>query len=166
METKKIAKLGMLLSISLVLSYLENLLPVMIAVPGVKLGLANIITMLLLYHADVPQTFFFMSIRVVLSGLLFSGLSGILYSFAGGVFCIFIMSIMKRFSIFSMMGVSMMGAIFHNAGQILVAACMMENANIIYYLPVLCISGTISGLLIGYLTCLIINQYNKMITKD
>lgn len=166
MKTTRITELGMLLSISLVLSYLESLLPVMIAVPGVKLGLANIITMLLLYHTNLRETFFFMTLRVVLAGLLFSGVSGIVYGFVGGVLCICIMSIVKRFSFFSIMGVSMTGAIFHNAGQIFVAVLVMENVHILYYLPVLCVSGTISGLIVGYLTYLILKGYNKMILKD
>lgn len=166
MKTIRITEFGMLLAISLVLAYLEMLLPVMVAVPGVKIGLANIITMLLLYNRNLRDVFFFMTIRVVLAGFLFSGVSGILYSFAGGVFCIGIMSVLKRFPIFSVMGVSMAGAIFHNAGQILVAMLVMENVHILYYLPVLCITGTITGFLIGYITFLLIKKYNQIIFKD
>lgn len=166
MKTVRITELGMLLAISLVLAYLESLLPVMIAVPGVKIGLANIITMLLLYNRKLSATFFFMAVRVVLAGFLFSGVSGILYSFVGGVCCIGIMSILKRFSIFSVMGVSMAGAVFHNIGQIMVAVLIMENVHIVYYLPVLCVSGTVSGLLIGYITCFVIKHCRGMIFRD
>lgn len=166
MKTVRITELGMLLAISLVLAYLESLLPVMIAVPGVKIGLANIITMLLLYNRKLSATFFFMTVRVVLAGFLFSGVSGILYSFVGGVCCIGIMSILKRLSIFSVMGVSMAGAVFHNIGQIMVAVLIMENVHIVYYLPVLCVSGTVSGLLIGYVTYFLIKHYSGMIFRD
>ncbi len=164
MKTKQITELGVLLAISLVLSYLESLLPTMIAVPGVKLGLANIITMLLLYHTKFRQTFLFMIIRVILAGLLFSGISGIIYSFVGGLLCICTMSIIKRFPFFSIMGVSMTGAICHNIGQIIVALFVVENIHMLYYLPILCVSGTISGLIVGYLTYLILKRYNKMIS--
>lgn len=102
MKTKKITELGLLLAVSLVLSYLETLLPVFIAVPGVKLGLANVITMLILYRFNAKNAFFFMTLRVVMAGFLFSGISGIIYSFVGGLFCIFIMSITKRFSFFQL----------------------------------------------------------------
>lgn len=166
MKTRRITEFGMLLAISLVLTYLEMLIPVMVAVPGVKLGLANIVTMLLLYKRNLRDTFFFMTIRVVLAGLLFSGVSGIIYSFAGGVCCIGIMSILKRFPMFSIMGVSMSGAIFHNIGQILVAIFVIENIHILYYLPVLCITGTITGFLIGYITFLLIKKYNQIIFRD
>ena len=162
MKTRRITEYGMLLAISLVLAYLETLLPVRVAVPGVKLGLANVMTMLLLYNRGFRDTFFFMIIRVVLAGFLFSGVSGILYSFAGGVFSICIMSILKRFPIFSVMGVSMAGAIFHNVGQILVAVFVVDNIHILYYLPVLCVTGTITGFLIGYLTFLLIKKYNQV----
>ena len=166
MKTKQITKLGMFLSIALVLSYFESLLPVMIAVPGIKIGLANIITMLLLYCTNFQKTFCFMVARVILSGFLFSGVSGIVYSFVGGLFCICAMCIIKKSSLFSMIGVSMTGAIFHNIGQIVVAIFIMENAHILYYLPVLCVSGMVSGLVVGYLTYFILKRYNKLFLED
>jgi len=166
MKTIRITQLGMLLALALVLSYLETLIPIMVAVPGVKIGLANIITIFLLYRMNSRSTFLFMSVRVVLSGLLFSGVSGILFSFSGGVFCILIMSLLKRFSVFSILGVSMAGAIFHNIGQIIIAVFVMENIHIAYYLPVLCVFGTLSGLLTGYLSYNIMKRYNKLISKD
>jgi heptaprenyl diphosphate synthase len=163
MKTKQITELGFLLAVSLVLSYLEGLLPVMVAVPGVKLGLANVITMVVLYHFGSKKAFLFMSLRVVLAGLMFSGMAGIVYSFAGGLCCIFIMSILKNIKIFSMLGVSMAGAIFHNLGQIIVAFFVMENAHILYYFPVLCVSGVITGLIVGYVSALVIGRIDKII---
>lgn len=158
METKKITQLGLFLAVSLVLSYFESVLPVMIAVPGVKLGLANIVTMLLLYRYGVGKAFIFMMVRVLLSGFLFSGVTGIIYSFAGGVLCIAIMGCLRKLPFFSMLGVSMTGAVFHNLGQIIVAWFVMENAHILYYFPVLCISGLISGLVIGFVSQLLIER--------
>lgn len=166
MKTKQITEAGLLLAVSLVLAYLESLLPVMIAVPGVKLGLANIVTMLVLYRTGGKQAFFFMTLRVLLAGFLFSGAAGIAYSFAGGMCCILIMCAAKRFPFFSILGVSMAGAVFHNLGQILVAFFVMENAHILYYFPVLCISGVITGFVIGYLSALLLRQMNTIFPKN
>ena len=163
MKTPRITELGMLLAVSLVLSYLESVLPAIVTVPGVKIGLANIITMLVLYRWNWKNALLFMTVRVVLSGFLFSGMVGIVYSFAGGLCCIFIMNIARKCSFFSSLGVSMAGAVAHNAGQILVAASVMENIHILYYFPVLCVSGVIGGFIVGYLSNLIIEQYNKNI---
>lgn len=166
MKTKQITELGLLLAVSLVLAYLESLLPVMVAVPGVKLGLANIVTMLVLYRNGGKKAFFFMTARVVLAGFLFSGAVGIIYSFAGGVCCIMVMCAVKRFPFFSILGVSMAGAVSHNFGQLLVAFFVMENAHILYYFPVLCISGGITGLVTGYISALLIRQMNKIFPKN
>ncbi len=161
MKTKQITQLGMLLSISLVLGYLESLLPVMAAVPGVKIGLANIVTMLVLYRYGGKQAFFIMLLRVTMAGFLYSGVTGILYGLMGGVCCLLVMAILKRYPLFSILGVSMAGAVSHNAGQIIAAVFVMENAAIFYYLPVLCISGILSGLLVGYLSHLLIKWHFK-----
>lgn len=163
MNTKRITEFGLLLAVSLVLAYLESLLPVMIAVPGVKLGLANVVTMLILYRRDGKSAFLFMTIRVILAGFLFSGMAGIIYSFVGGLFCILAMSLVKRFSFFSTLGVSMTGAIFHNMGQIIIALFVMENIHILYYFPVLCFTGVIAGLAIGYISELLIKQMNQFL---
>ncbi len=161
MNTKRITEFGLLLSVSLVLAYFESLLPVMITVPGVKLGLANIVTMLILYRNGFKNAFFFMSVRVVMAGFLFSGITGILYSFTGGLLSILVMSFAKQFSFFSTFGVSILGAVFHNAGQIVIALFVIENLHILYYFPVLCLSGIGSGFLIGYLSYLLFRTYNK-----
>lgn len=166
MKTKQVTAYSLLLAVALVLSYLESLLPVMIAVPGVKLGLANLITMLILYQSKCKNAIVFMAIRVTLAGLLFSGIFGILYSFAGGLMCILAMSIAKRFSIFSIIGVSVIGALFHNLGQVIVAAIVMETIHIMWYFPVLCISGLVSGILVGILSGIIIKKYNRMFPEE
>lgn len=166
MNTKRITEFGLLLAISLVLAYFESLLPVMVAVPGVKLGLANIVTMLVLYRNGFKNAFFFMTLRVVMAGFLFSGVTGILYSFAGGMLSILAMSLAKRFSFFSAVGVSILGAVCHNAGQIIAALLVMENAHILYYFPVLCVSGTISGFLTGYLSYFLFQKYNQLFPED
>ena len=162
MHTGKVTELSLLLAFSLVLSYIETLIPVFVAVPGMKIGLANIVTLLLLYREKKTVVFFFMILRVFITGFLFSGISGILYGIAGGVFSIFFMCILKKCKCFSVLGVSIAGGIFHNVGQILVAALIMENVRIFYYFTVLLLSGAVSGLLVGYLSYLIFRQMNKI----
>lgn len=161
MKTRQITELGLLLALSLVLAYLESLLPVMVAVPGVKLGLANIITMLVLYRGGGKPAFFFMALRVVMAGFLFSGVSGIIYSFAGGMCCVAVMCLTKRLPFFSVVGVSITGALAHNLGQILIAWFVMKNAHILYYFPVLAISGMLSGIVIGMAGGMIITRWQK-----
>ncbi|MCM1178771.1 MAG: Gx transporter family protein [Clostridium sp.] len=163
MHTGKVTELGLLLAFSLVLSYIETLLPVFVAVPGVKIGLANVVTLLLLYREKKAVVFFFMLLRVFLTGFLFSGVSGIIYGLAGGMFSMFVMCIFQKCKCFSVFGVSIAGGISHNAGQILVAALMMENVRIFYYFIVLLFSGAVSGLLVGYLSYLIFRQMNKIL---
>lgn len=166
MKTKQITQLGLFLSISLVLGYLESMVPVMVAVPGVKLGIANIVTMLVLYRMGSKQAFFIMLLRVVIAGFLYSGVAGILYGLVGGVCCIAVMTCLRRIPIFSILGVSMAGAIFHNVGQIMAAVFVMENTGVIYYLPVLCISGVVSGLAVGFLSHFLIKWYSQNFPED
>ena len=163
MRSKHITQMGLMLAAALVLSYLETLLPVVVAVPGVKIGLANIITMLFLYQYGAGKAFAFMTVRVVLSGFLFSGVTGIIYSIAGGICCIIVMWLVRKIPYCSMLGVSMAGAVCHNAGQILVAWFVMANAHILYYFPVLCISGLISGILIGFLSHTVWNRIKNIL---
>ncbi len=165
MHTGKVTQLSLLLALSLILSYIETLLPVFIAVPGMKIGLANVVTLLLLYREKKAVVFSFMMLRVLITGFLFSGLSGILYGMAGGVLSIFVMCILKKCKWFSVLGVSIAGGIFHNVGQLLVAALIMENVRIFYYFIVLLLSGAVSGLLVGYLSYLMFRQVNKSALK-
>lgn len=166
LNTKKITEYGFLLAIALTLAYFENLIGFAMVVPGTKIGFANIITMLMLYRTNFNNTFLFMILRVLLSGLLFSGLAGILYSLAGGFLCILIMNFVKKFSFFSMIGVSMLGAIFHNIGQLIVAVIVMENIKIFYYFPVLFGVGVLTGIGIGYVSAILIKNYNEIFPKD
>lgn len=158
--------MGMLLALALVMSYLETLIPVFIAVPGMKIGLANIVTMFVLYRYSFVHTVSFMTIRVIIAGVLFSGVFGIIYSLFGGLLCIFVMSILKKCKYVSMLGVSMTGAVFHNIGQILVAIFLLETKQIMYYFPVLCVTGLLSGLFVGFVSHLLIRRIEIIRTKS
>lgn len=153
-----VALTGVFIALALVLSYLESLIPVFAAVPGIKLGIANIVTMLAMYKLGVKPAIVISVGRIVLSGILFGNLYVIIYSLAGGVLSICVMIILKKIKLFSVVGVSVAGAVAHNAGQIIVAVFLMENVNILYYLPVLIISGVIAGTMVGVLTVYIIKN--------
>lgn len=157
-QNRQIALCGVMIALAMVLSYLESLVPISFAVPGVKLGLANLVTILAIYRLDLRQTFVISLCRIVLSGLLFTSLLVIVYSLAGACLSILVMVLLKKVKIFTMTGVSVSGAIAHNVGQLIVAAILLENANILYYIAVLAISGTIAGVCIGLLASIILKN--------
>ncbi|MCM1170586.1 MAG: Gx transporter family protein [Clostridium sp.] len=157
-NNRMVALTGVFIALALVLSYLEGLIPVFAAVPGVKLGMANIVTMLAMYKLGVKPAIVISAGRIVLSGILFGNLYVIIYSLAGATLSICIMIILKKVKLFSVVGVSVAGAVAHNAGQIIVAVFLMENVNIMYYLPVLIISGVAAGIVVGILTVYIIRN--------
>ncbi len=140
---------GMYLALALILSYVETLIPFYIGVPGVKLGLTNLIIVLMLYDKGMAQAFVLSCTRVILAGFLFGSLSSILYSMAGGALSLLCMAAAKKSGKFSIYGVSMVGGVTHNIGQILVAMAVVESAGVAYYLPVLLVSGVVTGALIG-----------------
>lgn len=149
MKTKSITRLGILLAVALVLGYFENLIPLNASVPGVKLGLSNIVLLYAIYLIDAKSAFVLMILKVMLSGMLFSGVSGAIYSFAGGLLSLIMMVLIKRLPDVSIVGVSVVGAVFHNVGQISIASFVVENRYIFFYLPVLLISAVITGIATG-----------------
>ncbi len=150
-KAKKVAFYGMFVALAFVFSYIEVLIPFSIGVPGVKLGLANIVVLTALYAMGVKESFVISCIRIVLVGFTFGNMFSILYSLAGGLLSWLVMCICKKVKAFSVVGVSIAGGITHNIGQIVVAAIVLQTKSIGFYLPVLLISGTITGLLIGIL---------------
>ena len=147
-NTKKLVTLALLTTVALMLSYVEAMLP-SFGVPGVKMGLANIAVIFVLYRFGPREAALISLFRVVLNGFLFTGLSALLYSFCGAVLSLLGMILLKKSDRFSAVGVSVAGGVLHNAGQILVAMLVMETTAFTYYFPVLALSGTISGILIG-----------------
>ena len=151
-KVKKIAFCGLILALALIAGYVESLVPVAVAIPGIKLGVANSVILILLYMVGMKEAYLVNISRVVLAGFLFGSMSSILYSLSGAVLSMFIMTLLKRTDRFSISGVSMAGGVFHNVGQLMMAAWALETTAVWYYLPVLIISGSITGLLIGFLT--------------
>lgn len=153
-RTRAVAEAGVLLSLSLVLSYLESLVPLP---AGVKLGLANIVTLFLLYRRRTAEAITVAFLRILLSALLFGSPVSFFYSLLGGVLSVSVTLLLMKLRIFSPVGVSLGGAVFHNLGQ-LAAAILLLGQNLVLYLPILLFSGAVAGTLIGILAGIAIRK--------
>lgn len=145
----RMVTLAICVSVAMVLSYVETLIPTFVAIPGVKIGLANIATVFALYTLGGWQACTVSAVRVCLSCILFGNTFGFIYSAAGALLSLITMLLLSMIRRFSPVGVSVAGGIMHNVGQILAAMAVMGTASLIGYLPVLIISGTIAGAVIG-----------------
>ena len=163
METRKIARMGLLTALALILSYVESLIPAFVAVPGVKMGLANIVVVFALYTLGPGEAAIVSIIRVLLSSLLFGSILSLSYSAAGAVISLLSMIILMKTKIFGVTSVSVTGGVFHSLGQILVACLVLETDVLLYYLPVLILSGTITGAVIGIASSIVIKRLQKSI---
>lgn len=163
---KKTAYMGMLTALAFVFSYIEFLLPISLGVPGVKLGLANLVVIVCLYLAGVKAACTLSLVRIVLTGLTFGNPASMIYSLAGGALSLFVMILARRWKCFSVTGVSVLGGVFHNVGQILAAIAVVETTSLLYYLPALILSGTIAGTLIGILASLLIRHLKKAVDAE
>ena len=158
METRKIARMGLLVALSMILSYVESLIPAFVAVPGVKVGLANIVVIFALYTLGPIEALIVSLLRVILSSFLFGSVLSLLYSLSGALLSLGGMILMKKLKIFSTTVVSVTGGVLHNVGQILVACLVLETDVLLYYLPVLILSGVITGAVIGIIASLVIKR--------
>jgi heptaprenyl diphosphate synthase len=150
MNTKKLTTLAMLTAVSLILFVVESYLPPLVPVQGVKLGLANIITLIVLLLYTPKDAFYVLLMRIILSAVLTGNMMSLAYSAAGGLLCFLVMSLLNtllmRHYIFI---TSIFGAVFHNIGQILIAYVVVQSASVLIYIPILLISGVITGLFTG-----------------
>lgn len=145
----KVAYMGLFLALALICSYIESLIPFYFGIPGVKLGLTNIVVILMLYCVGSREALTISMLRIVLAGFLFGNMFSILYSLAGGGLSFLVMYLLKKTGKLGILPISISGGIFHNIGQLIVAAFVVSNYNILYYMPVLLIAGAVTGLLIG-----------------
>ncbi|MCQ2426951.1 MAG: Gx transporter family protein [Clostridia bacterium] len=148
--SKKVAFLGVFTAVALILSYIESMLPTFVPVPGIKLGLANIVALFVLYRFSYREAALISLIRIVVSSMLF-GFTMFPYSLAGAVLSLTGMILLKKLTKLSIITVSVAGGVLHNLGQIAVAVLVTETVGLVGYIPVLLISGTVSGVLIGVL---------------
>ena len=151
MKTKRLVLGAVLVAAALALSYTERLIPLQLLVPlpGVKLGLANIVTMLALYFLDTKQGFTILVLRCVLGSVFGGGISGLAMSLTGGVLAYGVMALAKQLPLFSVYGVSILGAAAHNVGQVLAASILMGSVYTFYYLPFLLLTGLVTGMVTG-----------------
>ena len=162
MKTKKVAMLGLTIALAMIMSYIEALVPLSFAVPGIKMGLANIVIIFVLYKIGTKEAILVSLIRVILVSLLFSNVMAMAYSISGAVLSLSIMWLLKKTDKFSFVGVSIAGGIMHNVGQIIMAVILLGTEQIALYLPVLIITGTVTGVVIGIVSGLVINRFKNI----
>ena len=162
MKTKKVAMLGLTIALAMIMSYIEALVPLSFAVPGIKMGLANIVIIFVLYKIGTKEAILVSLIRVILVSLLFSNVMAMAYSIAGATLSLSVMWLLKKTDKFSFVGVSIAGGIMHNVGQIIMAVILLGTQQIALYLPVLMITGTATGVVIGIVSGLVINRFKNI----
>ena len=146
---RKVTTLGMMLALALVLAYIEAIVPMPFGVPGMKLGLPNLMTVLLLYTYGWKEAILVNLLRIFLSGFMFGGMSAILFSLAGALVSFLVMLLLKKTDRFGAAGVSAAGGVAHNVGQMGVAAMMVKTAGVLYFAAPLLIAGCLTGAAIG-----------------
>ena len=152
MNQKKIAYLGLFAAVAIIFGYVDSLIPFFAGIPGIKLGLANLAVLFILETYSWKEASLVSIVRILVIGLMFGNLFSILYSLAGAALSLKVMTLMKKKSDFSILGISVAGGVSHTVGQLIVAAVIVENTSLLYYAPALLISGVVTGLLIGTLT--------------
>lgn len=158
-KTKKIAFLGIVTSVALILAYIEAILPpIWTAVPGIKVGLPNLIIIFVLYKLGFKSAVVVSGVRLIIVSMLFGNAMTLAYSVAGAVLSLALMGILKKIDMFSTVGVSIVGAVAHNLGQIIVAIFLFDTVQIGYYMVVLAITGTLAGVFIGIGSNLILKR--------
>lgn len=148
-KSGKIAYGAMLVALAMIFSYVESLIPISIGIPGIKLGVANLVTVLGIFFLRPCEVLTVVIMRIILVGFMFGNGVSIIYSLAGGLLSLTVMLIIKKTDKFSMVSVSVAGGISHNIGQLLAAAIVLKSTVVGYYLPPLLVAGTLTGLLIG-----------------
>lgn len=148
-RVRRITICGVLTALAMIFSYIESLIPIPVPIPGIKLGIANIAIITVLYIVGTWEAIAINLLRITLTAILFGNMNTFLFSMAGGMLSILVMILLKRIGKFSMIGVSIAGGVSHNIGQIIAAVILMDSSAIAYYLPVLFVAGIITGVVIG-----------------
>ena len=158
MKTKKIAVLALSIALAMILSFVESQIPAFVAIPGVKIGLANIAVVFVLYKLGWKEAVLISLVRVFMVSVLFGTAVSLFYSVAGAVLSLTGMVLLKKTGLFSTVAVSVTGGVLHNIGQILMACLLLETNVIVYYLPFLILSGVIAGVVIGVVSAIMVNR--------
>lgn len=160
--TKKLALLGLSTAVALILAYVESMLPPLFtAVPGIKVGLPNIIIVFVLYRLGLREAAVVSLVRMLAVSFMFGNMMALVYSLAGAFLSMLVMVLLKKANFLSVVGVSVAGGVFHNVGQILTAMLLLGTAELGYYLIVLAITGTVSGIFVGLCGAIIVKRIPK-----
>lgn len=157
-KVKNIAMCGVLTTLAMIFSYIDSLILIPIPVPGVRIGISNIAIITVLYIVGVKETIFVNILRIALTSILFGNATSFWFSITGGMLSIVVMILLKKLDIFSPVGVSVAGGVSHNIGQIIAAVIIMETNAILYYLPVLLITGTVAGIVVGVVAAMVLKR--------
>ncbi len=161
-RTQWVALCGLLVALMLVLGFIESLLPVAAGVPGIKLGLSNGVLIFAVYMLGIPTAFVLMTLKVVLSGLLFGGVNAMMYAFAGGLLSMLVMAGLSRVRGVHPVVVSMAGGLSHNVGQVALAMVMLGTPKLMYYMAILMIVGLATGAVTGVAADLVMNHLKRL----
>ena len=161
----KAALYGLLIALAFIFSYVEALIPLPVPVPGIKLGLANLVNVVGLYTVGAAGTLVIGLLRIVMVGFTFSNPGSMLYALAGGILSLAVMALAKKMDWFEKTGVSILGGVFHNIGQLSMAAWITGTAGVFTYLPVLLVTGVITGGVIGLLGGLVTERIAPVIQR-
>lgn len=160
-KTSKLTMLGLCAALAMIFSFVESQIPPIVPLAGVKVGLPNIAIVFVLYRVGVKEAYAVNLVRIVLTSLLF-GMSHLPYALVGGMLSLTVMALMRRFTQFSSVSVSVTGGVFHNIGQVAVAYFITNTAQLFtYYLPVLLVSGTVAGVVIGVVAGIAVKRLEK-----
>ena len=157
-NTKKLTFLALTISFAMILSYIESRIPAFVAIPGIKVGLANIAVIFTLYKFGVKEAITVSLIRVLLVSMLFGSPVSLIYSVTGAVFSLSVMILLKRFTPLTEVSVSVCGGVMHNIGQIAAASVMLSTNVVVYYLPFLILSGTLAGIAVGIASAILVKR--------
>ncbi len=161
-DTKRLVMMGLFVAMALALHIVEKMIPVPFITPGAKLGLSNIITLTVLMSLGFKDAFFVLVARIILGSMFGGGVSGFIYSISGGILSLLMMELTRRIgrANISVIGISVIGAVFHNVGQLLAAAYIIKNMNIFIYLPVLFLAAVGTGIFVGLTTKYLLTYLN------
>lgn len=161
-HSKLIAYVALMTALAAVLGYLEMLFPInFFGIPGVKAGFANVVSVTAMYMFGPLYAYLIMTARVILVGFMFGNMYAIIFGLAGGLLSITVMYFLKKTGFFKVTGISAAGGVSHNLGQLVVACITLEGINLLYYLPVLVIAGTVSGTLMGILSGMVYDRIGR-----
>ena len=147
MDAKRIANMAMLVALAIIFSYVEFMIPINLGIPGIKLGLANLVIVIALYTLKLSDVWIISILRILIIGFMFGSGMSIIYSLAGAIVSLIVMMLVKKIN-----GFSIIGAVCHNLGQIAVAMIVVETTSILYYVPALLVAGLITGAIIGIIS--------------